>query len=79
MAGIILNRGSATPSLAEQTNPAVIEALTGRPILARVPEIGNLNEASGREALITALDGVPLLGKSIAPSPPFSKAASEPP
>ena len=57
VAGIILNRGSATPGLAEQTNPAVIEAITGRPILARVPEIGDLNEASGREALITALDG----------------------
>jgi dethiobiotin synthetase len=58
VAGIVLNRGSATPNLAEQTNPAVIEALTGRPILARVPEISDLNEATGREALITALDGV---------------------
>lgn len=58
VAGIILNRGSATPGLAEQTNPAVIEAITGRPILARVPEISGLNGASGREALITALDGV---------------------
>lgn len=56
VAGIILNRGAATPSLAEQTNPAVIEAITGRPILARVPEIGGLNEAPGREALIAALD-----------------------
>ncbi|MCX5893978.1 MAG: dethiobiotin synthase [Deltaproteobacteria bacterium] len=58
VAGIILNRCSRTPNLAEQTNPAVIEAITGRPILARVPEIGGLDEASGREALITALAGV---------------------
>ena len=58
VAGIILNRGSATPGLAEQTNPAVIEAITGRPILARVPEVGDLNEAAGREALIAALDEV---------------------
>ncbi len=60
VAGIVLNRGSATPNLAEQTNPAVIEAITGRPILARVPEIDNLNEAAGREALITTLDEVAL-------------------
>jgi dethiobiotin synthetase len=58
VAGIVLNRGAATPNLAEQTNPAVIEALTGRPILARVPEISDLNTEPGREALITALDGV---------------------
>jgi dethiobiotin synthetase len=60
VAGIILNRGSKTPGLAEQTNPGIIEAITGRPILARVPEIPDLNEASGREALITALDGFAL-------------------
>jgi dethiobiotin synthetase len=58
VAGIILNRYPKAPSLAEQTNPGVIEAITGRPILARVPEIDNLNEASGRGSLITALDGV---------------------
>ena len=58
VAGIILNRYPKAPNLAEQTNPGVIEAITGRPILGRVPEIDNLNEASGRESLITALDGV---------------------
>ncbi len=58
VAGIVLNRGSQTPGLAEQTNPAVIEALTGRPILARVPEVPELNKPAGREALIGALDGV---------------------
>jgi dethiobiotin synthetase len=55
VAGIVLNRASQTPGLAEQTNPEVIEALTGRPILARVPEVANLNEASGRETLLAAM------------------------
>jgi dethiobiotin synthetase len=58
VAGIVLNRASATPGLAEQTNPEVIEAVTGRPILARVPEIDNINKAVGKEDLLAALDGV---------------------
>ena len=58
VAGIILNRYPKAPSLAEQTNPGVIEAITGRPILARVPEIDNLNDPEGREGLIAALDVV---------------------
>jgi dethiobiotin synthetase len=58
VAGVVLNRGSQTPNLAEQTNPAVIEALTDRPILSRVPEITNLDQAAGREALLAALEGV---------------------
>ncbi len=58
VAGIILNRGSKAPGLAEQTNPEVIEAITGRPILARVPEVANLDEASGRETLLAAMDEV---------------------
>jgi len=57
VAGIILNRYPAAPSLAVQTNPAVIEAITGRPILARVPEIDDLDESAGREVLLAALDG----------------------
>lgn len=56
--GIILNRCPKAPNLAEQTNPGVIETLTGRPILARVPEIVDLNEASGRETLVAALAGL---------------------
>jgi dethiobiotin synthetase len=56
VAGLILNRYPKAPGLAEQTNPGVIEAITGRPILARVPEIDNLAEAAGKEALIGALD-----------------------
>ena len=58
VAGIILNRYPKAPSLAEQTNPGVIEAITGRPILARVPEISDLNETAGREALLAAMDEV---------------------
>ncbi len=55
VAGIILNRFPESPGLAEQTNPAVIEALTGSPILARVPELDNLDLAPGRESLLAAL------------------------
>ncbi len=55
VAGIILNRYPESPDLAEQTNPAVIESLTASPILARVPEVGDLKEAAGREALLAAL------------------------
>lgn len=55
VAGIVLNRASAAPNLAEQTNPPVIEAITGHPILAKVPEITNLNDFAGQEVLITAL------------------------
>lgn len=58
VAGIVLNRGSKTPGLAEQTNPAVIAAISGRPILARLPEIADLNETAGRETLIAAMDEV---------------------
>ncbi|MCX5890798.1 MAG: dethiobiotin synthase [Deltaproteobacteria bacterium] len=58
VAGIILNRYPKAPNLAEQTNPGVIEAITGRPILARVPEIDHLDEAAGRETLLAALDEV---------------------
>ena len=55
VAGIILNRYPESPDLVEQTNPPVIESLTASPILARVPEVGDLKEAAGREALLAAL------------------------
>ena len=72
VAGIILNRGSKSPGLAEQTNPAVIEALTGRPILARVPEVTDLSEPAGRETLLAALAGVAdriMVGAALEPPP----------
>lgn len=56
--GVILNKFPAQPNLAEQTNPEVIAALTGRPILGRIPVIPELATASGREALITACTAV---------------------
>ena len=50
--GVILNRCSAPPGLAEQTNPAVIEAITGVPILGKVPEIGNLDSPEGKKVFL---------------------------
>jgi dethiobiotin synthetase len=55
VAGIILNRCSAAPGLAEQTNPAVIEAITGVPILGKVPEIANLESPEGKQAFLSAI------------------------
>lgn len=55
VAGVILNRCSVTPGLAEQTNPAVIEAITGVPILGKVPEIGNLESPEGRKAFLDSM------------------------
>ena len=39
MAGVILNRYPENPGLAAETNPEVIAALTGVPILGKVPEV----------------------------------------
>jgi len=55
LAGVILNRSSHAPGLAEQTNPAVIAAITRVPILGRVPEIARPDQAEGKEMLIQAL------------------------
>ena len=43
VAGVILNRYPDNPGLAEETNPGVIEALTGVPILGRLPEVPDLD------------------------------------
>ncbi len=53
--GILLNQYPAQPNLAARTNPEVIEAISGRPILAKVPVIPDLERESGRAALIAAL------------------------
>ena len=55
VAGVILNRGSATPGLAEQTNPAVIEAITGVPILGKVPEIADLESPEGKKFFLSVM------------------------
>jgi dethiobiotin synthetase len=55
VAGIILNRFPEKPGLAEETNPEVIAALTGVPILGRLPEVPDLEQAAGRELFMVAL------------------------
>jgi dethiobiotin synthetase len=58
LAGVILNRCSPVPGLAEQTNPAVIAAITGVPILGQVPEINNPDQPGGREILLSAMSKI---------------------
>jgi dethiobiotin synthetase len=53
--GVILNRYPDHPGLAAATNPGVIEALTGVPILAKLPEVHNLDHPPGRETFLAAL------------------------
>jgi dethiobiotin synthetase len=55
VAGVILNRFPEPPSLAAATNPGVIEALTGAPILAKLPEVADLSSPAGREIFLAAL------------------------
>ena len=55
MAGVILNRYPDNPGLAEATNPGVIEALTGVPILGRLPEVPDLESSRGREVFLAAI------------------------
>lgn len=58
VAGVILNRYPETPGLAEQTNPQVIQALTGVPILGRVPEVADLDREEGRQRFAAAMDAL---------------------
>lgn len=53
--GIILNQYPDRPNLAARTNPEIIEAISGRPILAKVPVIADLTGEAGRDALLAAL------------------------
>jgi dethiobiotin synthetase len=55
VAGVILNRYPDNPGLAAATNPGVIEALTGVPILGRLPEVADLSSPAGREVFLAAL------------------------
>jgi dethiobiotin synthetase len=55
VAGVILNRYPDNPGLAEETNPGVIEALTGVPILGRLPEVPNLTSPAGRKVFLAAI------------------------
>ncbi|RJR36133.1 MAG: dethiobiotin synthase [Deltaproteobacteria bacterium] len=58
VAGVILNRCSAAPGLAEQTNPGVIEALTRVPILGKVPEVPDVESPEGRNFFFTAMHDI---------------------
>ena len=55
VAGVILNRYPEKPGLAAATNPGVIEALTGVPILGRLPEVPDPESPAGREAFLAAI------------------------
>jgi dethiobiotin synthetase len=56
--GIIINQYPEHPNLAARTNPEIIEAVSGRPVLAKVPVIAGLEAGEGKAALIRALAGV---------------------
>ncbi len=53
--GIIINQYPENPNLAARTNPEVIAAVSGRPILAKVPVITDLESHAGRATLIRSL------------------------
>ena len=53
--GVILNRYPDNPGLAAATNPGVIEALTGVPVLAKLPKVPDLDHPAGREVFLAAL------------------------
>jgi dethiobiotin synthetase len=55
VAGVILNRYPESPGPAAKTNPGVIAALTGVPILGKLPEVADLEDAAGRRPFLAAL------------------------
>ena len=63
VAGVVINRYPEKPSLAEKTNPAVIEAITQAPILGLVPEVAGLDDPAGRQAFLSAMA---VLGEKLA-------------
>ena len=58
VAGVVINRYPENPSLAEETNPEVIAALSDTPILGKVPEIGQLSSPAGKAAFLSAMEEV---------------------
>lgn len=58
VAGVVINRYPERPSLAEETNPGVIEALTEVPILGKVPEIPQIFSPEGQSRFLAAMDKV---------------------
>jgi dethiobiotin synthetase len=55
VAGVILNRYPDNPGLAAASNPGVIQALTGVPILGKLPEVPDLTSPAGREVFLAAI------------------------
>jgi dethiobiotin synthetase len=53
--GSIINQYPEKPNLAALTNPEIIEAISGRPVLAKVPVIPDLMSQEGKAELIKAL------------------------
>jgi dethiobiotin synthetase len=53
--GIIINQYPDEPNLAARTNPEIIAAVSGRPILAKVPVIADLESDQGKATLIRSL------------------------
>jgi dethiobiotin synthetase len=58
VAGVVLNRYPEKPSLAEATNPQIIAEITEVPVLGLVPEIPDLEDPSGKEQFLAAMDRV---------------------
>ncbi len=48
--GIVINSYPATPGAAEETSPGVIAAMTGVPVLGRIPHLPGVDVESGRVA-----------------------------
>jgi dethiobiotin synthetase len=79
VAGVVLNRYPATPGLAEQTNPQIIEEITGVPILGLVPEVSDLAASPGRQAFLAALAKIAAQlapRENAAPGPPAAPGAA---
>ncbi|MGQ9688259.1 MAG: dethiobiotin synthase [Desulfobaccales bacterium] len=58
VAGVVINRYPERPSVAEETNPGVIAAITGVPILGKVPDIPEISSQSGQAVFPAAMDEV---------------------
>jgi dethiobiotin synthetase len=58
VAGVVINRFPERPSLAEETNPEVIAALSETPILGKVPEIPQIFSQAGKDTFLAAMDRV---------------------
>jgi dethiobiotin synthetase len=57
VAGVIINRYPARPSLADESNPEVNAGITGTPILGKVPEV-DLTDPGGRQTFLAAMEEV---------------------